>query len=971
MARVGNGSGTGTLEGLDGTSAIEGSWGALTRWSEPATLRREARRRRRSRGAALVALTLVGAVVMLASCGGGVGGDTAQLTAQTASSCMQCHNGAQAPDYSGPGLENPHPFPGATEIDCHTCHGGNPDGQTPELAHVPPPPQIGDEQFQTTNRQAYFNALTLTGLDKFPDYTVGGQTYTSLDYLRFVNPGDLRVTAQGVSCGQCHSDHSDSVSNSMLATAAGIFSGAMFAVGAENEIAAHVDLYEDAAADLGFRAVTNPAFNLGSAEMGEVGSLLEVPVYSVRNDDGPEAIDDNPDYFVAELLDDLHADGRVVSGSALANLYTEQVAFTCGDCHLGSRGANNRAGDFRSSGCTSCHMPYSLGGRSGSNDPHVNKLEPLDPDDIDEPEQAHVRSHRIVSVARTLSNGVEVEGIDDYTCAGCHQGSNRTVMQYWGIRLDQNQDVRRGVQYPANPNSWQSTTNDQRLFPDEVGNNTFNGRNRFQYLLEEDYDGDGRDDTPPDVHYAAGMGCIDCHGSFDLHGGRVGDGNPEIQSRMSHAVSISCESCHGTLDAYASTVAGANYAGVSGQHAVDGEGNVLKHVVRENDGNYYLYSRLTGTKHYIPQTRDTAVDTDAQNPFTLQDVYSDAASYAMGRIDASLDNGLGPIQQGSSHAGFSHTDRMDCASCHSSWTNTCMGCHLEGEYDEGNNFSNITGDRIVFEEDNADFTYQSPLPFQLGIGEDGKVTTFSSNTKVFFRYEDRNNDLTPRFSFSDRNGQGANPADVFPSLSHNAMMAHSIRGRVDADNEGPRYCVACHLTDDAITNFGSQYDAFRTAMQTNDFAALDFGLLQQHIGENTGNQLNSPFWVHMVAGLGSGVFLFDDQGRPVNPLDNDNQREPDDIAPASVFDVADVAFNLDRIVTETGATTSSNNHPLEPVAAPTSLRDGASDLGMSGPLGFSLLRMLADPDNGLVLDSWYDADGQPQGQAGTVVGTNP
>ncbi len=34
-----------------------------------------------------------------------------------------------------------------------------------------------------------------------------------------------------------------------------------------------------------------------------------------------------------------------------------------------------------------------------------------------------------------------------------------------------------------------------------------------QSRLEDD---DG-DDTAPDVHYEAGMGCIDCHGSADLH----------------------------------------------------------------------------------------------------------------------------------------------------------------------------------------------------------------------------------------------------------------------------------------------------------------------------------------------------------------------------------------------------------------------------------------------------------------------
>ena len=29
----------------------------------------------------------------------------------------------------------------------------------------------------------------------------------------------------------------------------------------------------------------------------------------------------------------------------------------------------------------------------------------------------------------------------------------------------------------------------------------------------------GDEDTNPDIHYAAGMGCIDCHGSADMHGG--------------------------------------------------------------------------------------------------------------------------------------------------------------------------------------------------------------------------------------------------------------------------------------------------------------------------------------------------------------------------------------------------------------------------------------------------------------------
>ena len=137
--------------------------------------------------------------------------------------------------------------------------------------------------------------------------------------------------------------------------------------------------------------------------MGAVGSLMEFPVFSKRNETGGNNIRNNPAYDSPNLADDLNIDGSGVMGSELANLYHEQVAFTCGDCHLGSAGANNRYGDFRSSGCTACHMPYSLDGRSRSGDPNVNQLEPLNPDNIDEPEQPHIARHMIRSVAQNWS----------------------------------------------------------------------------------------------------------------------------------------------------------------------------------------------------------------------------------------------------------------------------------------------------------------------------------------------------------------------------------------------------------------------------------------------------------------------------------------------------------------------------------------------------------------------------------------
>lgn len=908
----------------------------------------------------------VGLAGLLASCSGdSASGDQVA----TAESCMQCHNGSLHNDYAGPGLENPHPFGTASMLLCTTCHGGNPNGTDVASSHVPPPPEIGDREFQERNARAYFNKLTLAGIDKFPDYTVNGVQYTSLEYLRFLNPSDLRVTTQAQGCGQCHAGHSDAVAGSLLASEAGILSGAMYAAGLDSTVAENHGLHENTAVDTGFRAFLDVHHGLRTPGRGEVRQIIEFPVYSRRVQE-PRSLFRSQDYLSPDLANDQHADGRLIADSPLADLYHEQVAFTCGDCHLGSSGANNRYGDFRPSGCAACHMPYSLDGRSRSRDPNVPKNEPLDPDDIDEPERAHVRSHKIRSVAKTLPSGERIEGIDDHTCAGCHQGSNRTVMQYWGIRLDQNQDLRRRVQYPADPVTFRNTAADTRLFDPVVDNRTFNGRNANQYILHEDYDGDGRDDTPEDVHYAAGMGCIDCHGSFDLHGGDVNDpsGSPLV-SRMGQATAITCESCHGGLDAYAATQQGTAMDGTLQDLAVDSKGNLLDNVVREADGSYWLTSRLTGQRHYVMQTRDTVAQNGKVHPVTQAPLYTQAASFAMGRADTDDTNGVGPIQAHRNIDGFSHLDRMDCASCHASWTNTCMGCHLQGEYDEGNNFSNITGERIAFQEDNADFVYQSPLFFQLGVSPSNKITQLSANTKVFFSYTDIDGTPSKVFAFSDRKAQGNNRVTTqFPSLSHNAMMAHSIRGRVTQSDEGPRYCASCHLTETGLATWRTEYDAFRSAMDQNRFGDLDYALLRQHFGLNTGNYLESPMYVHAVAGLGSGLFLFDENGAPVNPLDDDADRKgAGGVAPNTVFDPSRVRFNLDRIVQPTGVANGSNNHPLlEPGVGPN-LRDGALDPNMSGPLGASILQLLTDPDTGLVLDSWLDSDRQLQGQATTVL----
>jgi hypothetical protein len=335
---------------------------------------------------------------------------------------------------------------------------------------------------------------------------------------------------------------------------------------------------------------------------------------------------------------------QVRTGSPLQHVVAQVIAGNCGDCHAGSAGANNRYGDFRSSGCTTCHMQYTLAGRANSNDPNINRLEPANVDQIAAPERPHIDSHQIRNVAKILPNGAFVRGITDNACVGCHQGSNRTVLQYWGVRLDQNQDVVNNFQYPANPINFQNTAADTRLFSPVYQNNTFNGRNANQYLLFEDYDGDGRDDTPPDIHYERGMGCIDCHGSRDVHNGKDGDAIlGRIQSRESQAVKIECESCHGSEASEAYTTTCETYSGQTANCVTDRNGNPLPHVTKDAQGNYWLESRVDGRRLYLPQTRDVIVNNNKLNPLNGQAIYTAIGSYAMGRADGNAQTGTGPI----------------------------------------------------------------------------------------------------------------------------------------------------------------------------------------------------------------------------------------------------------------------------------------------------------------------------------------
>jgi hypothetical protein len=258
----------------------------------------------------------------------------------------------------------------------------------------------------------------------------------------------------------------------------------------------------------------------------------------------------------------------------------------CADCHLWSFGPNDFAGNYRSSGCSACHVVYANDGLSASADPTG------DPEALPRP------------LRHQLTRAIPSE-----QCTHCHYRGGRVGLSFQGYR-DRGPD---GTDPPG------------------VGvlGEALHGKGASDYIADEDISND-RDETPPDVHFEAGMHCIDCHLGEALHG----DGR--IRTYTGHAVAIECEDCHGsaTEEATGVTRAGAR----------------LPHFERDAQGDTWLIGRVDGQRHPLSQIKRLL---EAAGP------------------DSEMHRAMGRTGDG-----FSHLDRMECYTCHSAWAPTCFGCHL-------------------------------------------------------------------------------------------------------------------------------------------------------------------------------------------------------------------------------------------------------------------------------------------------------
>jgi len=697
-----------------------------------------------------------------------------------------------------------------------------------------------------------------------------------------------------------------------MGNATGLNSGTRHGIGAKNKfqdrVGTNAAVDFGTMADYGATAISNPAYDAANRKVGEVASLAQPTVYigaNFRFDNTYTADAVNNSLELNQLAADNYPNG--INNAIAENLFDSVLQQACTGCHLQNHYNNNRAGDYRSAGCAACHFETPTLGRSGSADPNLDKYEPINPNFLTPGEQSHVRDHMIRNVARTPPQVARVvQGMSEQSCIACHEGSNRTVAQYAGYRLDQNQDM-------ANANFFPSQNTVTFNFRTQLfGENQFyNNRQVQQWINFENWDADVADSqeqdfTPEDVHHEAGMGCVDCHGTGATHG------RGEIFSRMkiqTHVNDVLCETCHGDLD---------NYADNDGVNVVDQGGVALSHITVNGNAlspEFWLVSKFDGSLHFIPQVKDI-VNADLQGTGNKQwppgstragqPIFSFVGSRAMGRfqqIAPDATDGIGVEQltdanlnasisenfthvsnKGNQLAGKQPNEALECYTCHAAWQNNCLGCHLDAFYD--NNpanffYSQVTGERVFFNF-NANFVYQNPIQFMLGINDRGRISPYQGLHR-FFSYTDLNNNTSNRISYGDRNGLGNDPQfrnptrNALPALQNQPFTPHSIRGRWDTSAIGSRNCLDCHLGNANALNVWNENNApFDIAANyANNYLASD----QVEVPSNWG--FNAIGTCLMDA---DGNFVFD-------------------TANAAVYDVC-------RIVElQTGVTNSASNHP--------------------------------------------------------------
>jgi hypothetical protein len=732
--------------------------------------------------------------------------------------CMACHKDTHDPHQK----ETLH-------LGCTDCHGGDATAKDAHAAHVQP----------------RFPEAWRTSAKPVRSYTL--LNHETPEFVRFVNPGDLRVAH--ISCGTvgCHGDQVGQVRKSMMAHGCMLWGAALYNNGAlPNKRCMYGESYSENGSPQRLVTVPPPTEDEYNHK-GVVPFLDPLPRFEISQPGNVLRIFERGGMFRPEtgIPNRFEDPGRpILSRLSNRGLGTENRTdpTVLGlqktrllDPTLNFMGTNDHAGDYRSSGCTACHVvyandrsvmnagPYAKFGNKGlsfSKDPTIPK-----------DESGHPIDHRF-----TPGNAVPTS-----QCIVCHMHPGTNVlntylgMMWWdeetdgeliyppgGKHLTAEQFTQSTISNP-NESAARSNLSDPAFLDNlrDLNKETkhtqfadFHGHGwAFRAVFRQDRKGrfldhDGKiienvgnaelqaamrfqDQKPKDrvhqpgvpvhmmdIHLEKGMHCADCHFVQDVHG------NNRIQDEVRAGCEIQCIDCHGTVSKRATlrTSGPASYTS-----SPEGGRNLeamrtpsgKRRFEREGDKVFQNSMVEDNLRWEVIQTADTVDPTNRNKHYNAKSAIAKTVRF---EDDGKLAWGDLP-KEGEKKCAHAN-ENMSCIACHSSWNASCFGCHLPQKANRKtpmlHNDGDVTRNAIAY-------NFQTLRDDVYMLARDGNATGHRigparSSCAIHVGSYNQNRESI-YFQQQTISGEGLS------GIAFSSNVPHTVRG-----SDGTKQCADCHVS---------------------------------------------------------------------------------------------------------------------------------------------------------------------------------
>ena len=636
---------------------------------------------------------------------GSLQGQSQEEAERKSAGCVSCHTATDEPTM--------HPSRGV-HLGCTDCHGGNSSvsiaaGATPKSA-----------EYETAKEKAHVQPKNpaFRNRSAIPERVYTEWLKESAEFIQFVNPGDLRVAPQTCGSPGCHPTETRAVATNMMTHAGFLWGAALYnnggfpykntrfgeSYGRDGAPQTIKTVPAPTAEETRTKGVLPELTPLYRWEVSQPGNILRV----FERGGEKKAEIGNP----SRLEQPGKPDDKLSDRGLGTELRTDPVFLGLQktrlvDPVLSMPGTNDHPGDYRSSGCSACHViyandrdpahsgPYAQYGHSGfsaSADPTIAKNEP-----------GHPIKHAFT------------RAIPSSQCMVCHvhPGTNMVTtyfgLTWWDNEIDGDKMYPAAQHNPTEEEKYQSYLRNpeaaaarglwgEEKFLEQTGSPEFNAKLKttqfadfhghgwvFRGVYKHDRKGnwldkDGKEiafDDPKkfekavhlaDIHLEKGMQCADCHLAQDSHGTGKIYGEPRA------AVEIDCVDCHGTIRQKATLVT----SGPAAPEALrpgEPRGRHLEAMRTpwgmrrfEWRGERLIQRSMTEekTEWEVVQTKDTVTPGNAH--FSMKSL----RAKLLGRDGVELPS-IPAGDEGLAHGNSS----MTCYACHASWTPTCFGCHLQ------------------------------------------------------------------------------------------------------------------------------------------------------------------------------------------------------------------------------------------------------------------------------------------------------